>query len=61
VCLSSGSSFLFKSPGAANPLLGKALASLEYYAIGGYKPHEYGQIRISMKIEKSGVWIKCKR
>jgi CRISPR/Cas system CSM-associated protein Csm3 (group 7 of RAMP superfamily) len=48
VCLSFGSSFLFRSSDPANSLLGKALASLEYYAIGGYKPHGYGQIRVSV-------------
>jgi len=48
VCISPGSSFLFKSVAPDDPLLGKALASLEYYAIGGYKPHGYGQIRISV-------------
>lgn len=48
VCISSGSAFLFKSAAPADPLLGKALASLEYYAIGGYKPHGYGQISVSV-------------
>jgi CRISPR/Cas system CSM-associated protein Csm3 (group 7 of RAMP superfamily) len=50
VSISSGSAFLFEASGSANGedifLLSKALASLEYYAIGGYKPHGYGQVSI---------------
>ncbi len=51
ISMSSGSSFHFECNGNNTKLgyedLGKALASLEYYAIGGYKPHGYGQISIT--------------
>jgi CRISPR/Cas system CSM-associated protein Csm3 (group 7 of RAMP superfamily) len=51
VSIVSGSSFLFKIEGMDKELislLSKSLACLEYYAIGGYKPHGYGQVRIQM-------------
>ncbi len=44
--ISSGSAFLFECP-TPTPFLGKALTSLEYYSIGGYKSHGYGQVRVS--------------
>jgi CRISPR/Cas system CSM-associated protein Csm3 (group 7 of RAMP superfamily) len=49
VSITSGSAFLFKIDQMDKErvsLLSKSLACLEYYAIGGYKPHGYGQIRI---------------
>lgn len=50
VSVSSGSSFLFECLPSSNQhtalLLAKGLSSLEYYALGGYKPHGYGQIKI---------------
>lgn len=50
VSLTSGSAFLFRldqiDDKKEDSLLGKSLACLEYYAIGGYKPHGYGQLRI---------------
>jgi CRISPR/Cas system CSM-associated protein Csm3 (group 7 of RAMP superfamily) len=47
VSISSGSAFLFECP-SPTPVLGKALASLECYSIGGYKSHGYGQVRVSV-------------
>jgi CRISPR/Cas system CSM-associated protein Csm3 (group 7 of RAMP superfamily) len=47
ISISSGSAFLFECP-SPTPVLGKALASLEYYSIGGYKSHGYGQVRVSV-------------
>ena len=53
VSISSGSVFSFEPASGQEEeeetqtqILGKALAALEYYAIGGYKPHGYGQIMI---------------
>jgi CRISPR/Cas system CSM-associated protein Csm3 (group 7 of RAMP superfamily) len=52
VSITSGSVFSFKPASGQEEdakqtqVLRKALAALEYYAIGGYKPHGYGQIRI---------------
>lgn len=40
----AGSVFRFRS--VKNQQLARALAALEYLAIGSYKPHGYGQIRI---------------
>lgn len=48
ISIQSGSVFLFGLPDDVEErfTLTRALASLEYYAIGGYKAHGYGQIRI---------------
>jgi CRISPR/Cas system CSM-associated protein Csm3 (group 7 of RAMP superfamily) len=52
VSISSGSVFSFEpasgqeEEATQTQMLRKALAALEYYAIGGYKPHGYGQIKI---------------
>jgi CRISPR/Cas system CSM-associated protein Csm3 (group 7 of RAMP superfamily) len=43
--ISPGSVFQFESA-ESDPVLGLALASLELHAVGGYKPHGCGQIRI---------------
>jgi CRISPR/Cas system CSM-associated protein Csm3 (group 7 of RAMP superfamily) len=50
VSIVSGSAFLFKIQQMDKErvsLLSRSLACLEYYAIGGYKSHGYGQIRIA--------------
>lgn len=50
VSIVSGSAFLFKMERVDKErisLLRKSLACLEYYAIGGYKSHGYGQVRIA--------------
>lgn len=43
--ISAGSVFSFRSEGAT-PTLGLSLAALELYAIGTYKPHGCGQIKV---------------
>lgn len=43
--ISAGSVFQFKC-NHGNETLGKALAALEHYAVGAYKPHGCGQVKI---------------
>jgi CRISPR/Cas system CSM-associated protein Csm3 (group 7 of RAMP superfamily) len=40
-------SFFYQVEAVPTAALGKALAALEYYSIGGYKSHGYGQVRVS--------------